>query len=178
MIFVPPAFVTERLTLRRPALSDAEAIFRNYAQDPEVTRYLLWRPHGGVAETESFLRESMERWEEGTEFAWVITPRESDEAIGMIAVRPDEFKAELGYVLARSHWGKGLMTEAGMAVMDWLKGEPGIYRVWATCNLENGASARVLEKLGMQREGLLRRWHIWPNLSAEPQDAWMYARVR
>lgn len=57
-------------------------------------------------------------------------------------------------------------------------GEPGIFRVWAICNHENRASARVMEKIGMQREGLLRRGVLHPNVSAEPRDCWLYSRVR
>lgn len=177
-MFARMTFTTERLTLRPPVHEDAEAIFRNYAQDPEVTRYLVWRPHPGVWETERFLKHCLAAWNSGEELTWVITLRGSDEAVGMIAARPEEFKAEIGYVLSRRYWGQGLMTEAARCVTDWLRSRPEIYRVWATCDIENVASARVLEKIGMQREGVLRRWMLRPNMSPEPRDTVVYAWVR
>jgi len=178
MLTPPETFTTERLVLRRVAPSDAPAVFRNYAQDPEVVRFLLWRPHTSLAETESFLRNAVDWWEAGKEFNWVISLRGTDEAIGMIGAAPKNFKVEVGYVLARDYWGRGIMTEAGRAVVDWLRSREEIWRIGATCHVENLASARVLEKLGMEREGVLRRWNVYPNLSPEPQDSFIYAWVR
>lgn len=74
--------------------------------------------------------------------------------------------------------GLGIMTEAGRAVVEWLRSNPEICRTWATCHVNNLASARILEKLGMEREGVLRRWNRYPNLSPEPQDSLVYAWVR
>jgi [ribosomal protein S5]-alanine N-acetyltransferase len=62
---------------------------------------------------------------------------------------------ELGYALARAYWGRGFATEAGTAVVAWALERPEIHRVWAVCDAENVASARMLEKLGMRREGPL-----------------------
>ena len=61
--------------------------------------------------------------------------------------------------------------------MKWLESESGIQRIWATCDVENLASARVLEKLGLVREGLLRRLTVRPNISELPRDAWMFSKV-
>lgn len=96
----------------------------------------------------------------------------------MLELRPSGHRAELGYVLARDCWGRGVMTEAAQAVVTWALAQPGIYRVWAVTDVDNHGSARVLEKIGMQREGLLRRWMMHPNLSPEPRDCWCFARVR
>lgn len=181
MISTQTLFHTDRLTLRAPRLSDAEAIFHNYARDPEVTRYLVWRPHRAVTETEAFLRLCLEGWERQTELTWVLTLRDLDDAIGMVAVRPSdpsEHAVNFGYVLARKYWGQGMMTEAAGRLMEWISSTPGIYRIWATCDVENVASARVLEKLSMQREGVLRRWEVRPNISPEPRDSLVYAWVR
>jgi RimJ/RimL family protein N-acetyltransferase len=70
------------------------------------------------------------------------------------------------------------MAEAVRAVIDTLFLQPGICRVWAFVDEENFASARVLEKAGMQREGLLHRWSLHPNISAVPRDCWCFAVVR
>jgi RimJ/RimL family protein N-acetyltransferase len=70
------------------------------------------------------------------------------------------------------------MTEAVRVVVDWLLSQPDIYRVFATCDVDNPASAKVMEKAGTKYEGLLRRYMIHPNISAEPRDCLMYARVK
>jgi len=169
---------TPRLRLRRPVMDDAAAIFTAYAQDPEVTRYLVWRPHETVETVREFLRRCAAAWEGGTAFAWAITGREDGRLLGMVEVRKDGHRAELGYVLARPHWGRGFATEAVRAVVEWALSDPNIHRVWAVCDVENLPSARVLEKVGMQREGLLRRWTVLPNRSETPRDCWCYARVK
>ncbi len=177
MLF-PESLATERLRLRRPTPADAEAIFAEYAHDPEVTRYLTWRPHTDSAQTASFLLKCDAGWESGSEFTWGLTLTESDRVVGMLATRPSEFKANLGYILARRLWGQGLMTEAGAAIVDLLFQQPEIYRVWAVTDVDNRASARVLSKLGMACEGTLRRWMSHPNVSAQPRDCLVFARVR
>lgn len=169
---------TARLELRPPTMDDAQAIFSGYAQDGEITRYLVWRPHGDLDETRRFLRTCVDGWASGKEFTWAITLKESTDLIGMVACRPRGHRADLGYVLARSYWGNGYMTEAVSAVVQWLLGGPEVYRVWAVCDTANLASARVLEKVGMTREGILKRWSVHPNVSSEPRDCFVYARVR
>ena len=171
----PETIETERLRLRLPALEDAEAIFAQYAQDAEVTKYLTWRPSVSVDETRRHLELALAAWKEGKAFHWAITPKKDDRVLGMVGLRVDGSKVELGYVLARAYWGRGYMTEAVRAVVNRALNEGGVYRVWAVCDIENFASARVLEKAGMAREGLLRRWSVHPNISEEPRDCWCYA---
>jgi RimJ/RimL family protein N-acetyltransferase len=78
-------------------------------------------------------------------------------------------------VIARSHQGKGYATEATRAVIAWAFRQPSLYRVNASTDIENIASQRVLEKAGMLREGLLRKYIVHPNISAVPRDSYMYA---
>jgi len=174
----PEEIRTERLLLRSPRPADAQAIFEEYARDPEVTRYLSWKPHASVEETATFLKEAIARWQTGTSFAWVLTGAGEDRPIGMISLRPQGHRAEVGYVLGRRYWNRGYMTEAVRAVVAWALAQPHVYRVWAVCDVENLASARVLEKAGMHREGMLRRWSVHPNVSPEPRDCLCYAIVR
>jgi hypothetical protein len=70
------------------------------------------------------------------------------------------------------------MTEALRSIVSWALGQPDVFRVWATCDVENMASTRVLERAGMTREGVLRRWIVHPNLSSTPRDAFCYAIVK
>jgi ribosomal-protein-alanine N-acetyltransferase len=170
---------TERVTLRPARRDDAQAIFDNYAADPEVTRYLQWRPQRDVDSVRAFLSQCEALGAAGTELSWVISETPLGEAVGMIALRlKSAIKAELGYVLARRFWGRGYMPEAARAVIALGLGALGRYRIHAYTDFENTQSMRVLEKAGMKREGLLRRYAMHPNLHSEPRDAVMFASCR
>jgi RimJ/RimL family protein N-acetyltransferase len=166
----PKLLKTERLRLRKAKLADAEAIFRQYAQDPEVTRYVSWRAHQSIDETHEYMRMCLLAWDTGKAFHWIIERREDKQVIGMNAE-----KWELGFVLARAHWGRGYMTEAVKGIIAWALKQKDIFRVWAVCDIDNKASARVMQKAGMKCEGVLTRWSVHPNLSAEPRDSYCYA---
>ena len=178
MIHATESFTTEQLVLRRAQLTDAAAIFSEYAQDVEVTKYLIWRPHQQITETIEFLTGCLARWESGEEWSWVITPKGNDRAIGMVSCRMRGHAVDLGYVLARPYWNRGYVTESVRAVAAWALSLESIFRVWAVCDTENPRSARVLEKAGMTREGVLRRWILHPNVSPEPRDCFVYSSVR
>jgi ribosomal-protein-alanine N-acetyltransferase len=176
---IPPKTITTgRLLLRAPRLADAPAIFETYARDPQVTRYLVWEPHANVHETEQFLSYCELLWATGKDFPYAITLNDADQLIGMFGLHLMDMKCEVGYALARPYWGQGYMTEALRTVIDWAFTEPEFYRVQAFCDVDNLASARVMEKAGMRREGLLRRYVVHPNISAEPRDVYMYAVVK
>jgi [ribosomal protein S5]-alanine N-acetyltransferase len=174
----PELIDTERLVLRPPARGDADAVFDGYARDREVVRYLTWRPHRTIADTHEFLDRLRGGWVAGTDLTWALTLRGDDRLIGMIGLRPRGFKSDIGYVLAAPYWGRGLMAEAGRAIVDLAFADPAVHRVWAVCDVDNRASARVLEKVGMTLEGVLRRWIVHPNLGDEPRDSLCYSRIR
>ncbi len=174
----PEIFETHRLSLRPPQMKDAEAVFQNYARDKLVTRYLHWNPHETIEQTKTFLKRCVHVWQAGTAFPWVMTLKDTSEVIGMIELRIEEHRADLGYVLAREYWEQGLATEAAKLVIDWAIAQPGIFRVWAVCDVDNHGSARVLEKAGMEREGILRRWLYHPNVDKEPRDCYSYSIVK
>ena len=171
----PEILETKRLRLQKPVLQDANEIFRQYAQDSEVTKYLTWQPNRNIRETRNFLRACLKAWREGKAFNWVIVRKEDNQLLGMITARVDDYKWELGYVLARSYWGRGYMTEAVKKIVDWALRQDEIYRVWSVCDVENLTSARVMEKAGMRKEGVLRCWSMHPNISDEPRDSFCYA---
>jgi [ribosomal protein S5]-alanine N-acetyltransferase len=172
-----PIIETKRLILRAPRMEDSEDIFAAYAQDTEVTRYLVWAPHNSVNETREFLQRVLESKEMAGDYNWAITLKGDDKLRGMIGLRVRNFKADAGYVLARELWGKGYMTEALRAVVDFAFTLPGMYRVWALCDVENIGSARVMEKAGMEFEGILRRYTIHQNAGSEPRDVKCYAKT-
>lgn len=171
----PETFETARLRLRPPRLDDATILFDSYARDPVVTRYLMWLPHQSVQVTEKFVSHCMEAWADGTSFPYVITRKAGGQLLGMIELRPHEHRANIGYVLAKEHWRQGIMTEAARSVVSYALAQPAIFRVQAFCDVENIASARTLERIGMSREGTLRRYIIHPAVSNEPRDCYLYA---
>jgi RimJ/RimL family protein N-acetyltransferase len=139
---------------------------------------MTWVPHQVTKTVADFLQALLQRQRDGAEYAWVIEEQTRARPIGMISACIREHKAEIGYVLARRCWGLGYMTQAVSVVTDWLLAQPEIYRVSAVCDTENPGSARVLEKSGFEREGMLRRWIIHPNCPGGPRDCYMYGKAR
>jgi RimJ/RimL family protein N-acetyltransferase len=174
---VPEVMDLRRLRLRRPVLSDASALFE-CGNDIEVARYASWPLGTSLSEVAERIAQRAEGWASGAELYWVITLAEEDRPIGAISCRVEQHAAEFGFFIHRAHWRNGYATEAARAIVDWAMSVPTIWRVWATCDVENTGSARVLEKAGLAREGTLRRWIVRPNLSSEPRDAHIYSRVR
>ncbi|MGI8515371.1 MAG: GNAT family N-acetyltransferase [Acidimicrobiia bacterium] len=167
---------TERLALRPATVADAAAVFA-YASDPAVSRYLPWAPHVTISDTKKFLSRCEQQWEDRQSFPWVIVLRETGTVEGMIEANITGHRASIGYVLARPMWGLGIATEAAEAVVSALFEHSDVWRVWATCDIDNPASARVLEKAGLTLEGTLHRWDCH-NISPEPRDAFVYAAWR
>lgn len=177
----PPAtFATSRLVARIPRVDDAQAVFDSYASDPDVTRYLAWRAYDRVEPLAAFLREMIAHWEKGDgHLAWLLCLKGTDKPIGTIGVMMEGGgKAMFGYVLAKKCWGHGFAAEALTYLVDWALAQPTLHRAWAFCDVENPASVRVMEKAGMVREGVLRRWHVCPTLGPEPRDCVVCAKVR
>jgi RimJ/RimL family protein N-acetyltransferase len=173
----PETMQLPRVFLRRPQLADAPALFE-CGSDPEVARYMDWPRATAIGPGIERLRGAEERWAAGS-YYWVIAlPAEDHAVIGAISCSVEDHAAEFGFFLHPRHWGRGYASEAARAVVEWALSLPAIRRVWATCDAENLASVRVLEKAGLTREGLLRRAIVRPNLSPEPRDAFLYARVR
>ncbi len=161
--------------LRPPVPDDADAIYRGYATDPEVTRWVIWTPHASIDETHAFLATFIATCRQEQSYPWVITLAQDGTLIGAMHLRLHPPRAELGFNIARSYWNRGLGTEAAEAVLAFGIALPGIERVQAVCHVANQASARVLEKAGMECEGTLRRYMVFPNLGPHAQDVHLYA---
>ena len=171
-------FETHRLLIRPPLLEDAKDIFNNYAQDVEVTKYLTWKPHKEFQDTVKWIKKCILDSKTEKSLFFVLSLKEENQTIGMIDFRLDDFKASFGYVLAKKYWNKGFMTEAMKPVLEYVLNKPTIFRIWATHDLENEASGKVMLKLGMTFEGILRRSVMHPNISNEPRDGKYYSLVK
>lgn len=179
MLRPPATFVTARLMGRTPRAGDAPAVFASYANDFEVTRYLSWAAYSRVEPLKLFLSEANSHWKKNeSPFAWLLSLKGSDRPIGSIGITLDRGKAMFGYVLAKKFWGHGFAAEALTFLVEWSLAQPEISRAWAFCDLENPSSVRVMEKAGMVREGILRRWHVCPTLGPELRDCFVCAKVK
>ncbi len=151
--------VTERLVLREFVADDWPAVLA-YQRDPRFLLYYTWTDRT-EAEVRDFVQMQVGHQAERPrrKFQLAITLPESDGLIGNCGIRrkPDnEWEADIGYELAPQHWGHGYATEAATAIVAFGFRELGLHRVSAWCIADNVASARVLEKVGLRREGRLR----------------------
>jgi RimJ/RimL family protein N-acetyltransferase len=178
VIEVPDEIRTARMLLRKPSVGDAPLMFSAYAQDPAVTRYLTWRPHAEITETRAVIDRFRVAWEKQEEFCWLLFANDTGEIIGSIAARREDSGFNLGFLLARSHWGHGYIPEAIIAVVDWAFTQPWVSRLWAACDVENYSSARALEKAGFSREAVLPQFSVHPNISSTFRDCYAYALGR
>jgi RimJ/RimL family protein N-acetyltransferase len=148
-----PVLATERLRLRPMTVDDAEALFPTLS-DTELMTWWSSAPHTSIEETRAYLAPRLDRddWR-----CWAITLADDDAAVGWVAAgeKRQGGVTELGYILARAHWGGGIAREAVSAVIDRLFAE-GQCRVFADTDPENAASIALLERLGFRREGVLR----------------------
>ena len=175
---LPDKFETARILLQPVRAGDDDAIFNTYAQDEAVVRYLIWRPHRNVSETRAYIERCIATPPE-VERTYMVVGREDNHIRGAFALRQRApHRLDCGYVLASQWQRQGLMTEILTEVVRWALQQPSLFRIGAVCDVENIGSARVLEKCGFIREGLLRRWLVHPNISHEPRDCYSYARVR
>jgi [ribosomal protein S5]-alanine N-acetyltransferase len=163
-----------RVRLRRPLPSDAEALF-SCTSDPEVARYMDWRLQTNFSEVVERLRGADARWESGAEYQWVIEESAGHEVIGTVACRIRGHSADFGYFLRRSAWGQGYAYESAGLLIDWLKQQPGVLRVWASVDVENRRSISLLLRLGLEEEGVLRMATIRPNIGGPPRDTMILA---
>ena len=150
---------TDRLTLRPFKAADAEDMFRNWASDPEVTRFLTWPVHSSIDVTRMLLEDWEGRYKNGDYFNWAIEWKESGRVIGGISVVnliEAVGSAEIGYCLSRAFWGRGIMPEALLAVEGYLFDKAEMNRVCACHDVRNPHSGRVMEKAGLKYEGILR----------------------
>ena len=177
MVDYPPDHIAgPRLLLRPPVLDDAGALFQRVARDPEVTKYLLWPPHPDVTATRRVITEKLNVSDDDR--TWAIELRHSGDVIGLTSCRrPVPHSVEIGYCLGRRWWGKGLMSEVLDMLLTALEADRGVYRVWATCSVDNERSARLLERAGFVLEGRLASHAVYPTIGPEPQDSLLYAKV-
>jgi len=168
-------FQTRRLILRDFEEADWKAV-HSYASDPEVVRYVDWGPNT-VEETRNFVRRAIAAQKEQPRrnYHFAIVLKAENRLIGACGIfvsNPNNREGWIGFVLNRHFWGQGYATEAAKALLEFGFEKLHLHRIFATCDPENVASAHVLEKIGMLREGHLRE-HKW--VKGKWRDSLLYA---
>lgn len=151
---------TKRLILRRFTVRDADAMYTNWASDPEVTRYLTWPAHAGVETSRAVLADWTAAYAQESCYQWAIVLKDrADEPVGSIGavdVSDDIAAVQIGYCLGRRWWHQGIMSEALGAVMDFFFNAVGCNRVACRHDPRNPHSGMVMQKCGMKYEGTQR----------------------
>jgi len=152
---------TDRLLLRRVRMDDAQAMLNNWANDPEVTKFLTWPPHENIAITRMVIESWIRQYEDQDFYQWMITVKQESDApvgsISVVALNDAIASAEIGYCIGRSWWHKGIMSEALGAVIRYLFYEVGMERIEAKHDVDNPHSGAVMRKCAMRYEGTSRK---------------------
>lgn len=151
---------TDRLILRRYVIEDAEAMYKNWASDSEVTKFLTWQPHSSVDVSRSIIEDWLKEYSDEKYYQWAIVLKANgNEPIGDISVvqmNEDISMVHIGYCLGRAWWRRGIMSEALKAVMDFMFDTVEVNRVESRHDPMNPNSGKVMQKCGMKYEGTLR----------------------
>ena len=150
---------TERLILRRIELTDVEDMFNDWCNDPEVTRYLPWDPHGKIEVTKELLNMWVDEYNKPYTYRWIVILKENNKPVGTVDVVNKDISNmvfELGHCYSKSVWGKGIATEAFSIVIKFLFEQVGVEVIFAKHDEDNLASGRVMQKANMKYDGILR----------------------
>ena len=149
---------TSRLLLRRFTVGDADAMYRNWASDPEVTKYLLWPTHSGPEVSRAVLESWVGEYEKENYYQWAI--EFEGQPIGSISVVSGNDRIEMvhiGYCIGRAWWHWGITTEALGALIRFFFEEVGVNRIETRHDPNNPHSGAVMRKCGMNYEGTMRQ---------------------
>lgn len=149
---------TERLILRPFKESDVEDVYNNWASNDNVTKYLTWPTHDSKEITKSIIDLWVSKNGELKNYQWCIEWKENHQAIGSLSVvhiheNIDAF--EIGYCISEDYWNKGITSEAFKKVIKFLFEEVGCNRIFATHDIYNPNSGKVMKKAGLKYEGTL-----------------------
>ncbi|UOR13266.1 GNAT family N-acetyltransferase [Halobacillus amylolyticus] len=154
-----PKLVTNQLILRKIDKNDIEDIF-HYGSNPCVSQKVGWDTHQSIEDTKEFVEFILDGYREHKKALWGMELKSTGKLVGTIDFVTLNLKhgnAEIGYVLSKDHWGHGLTTEATKKIIDFGFRDLQLERIQARCFIENIASQRVMEKVGMSFEGIVRK---------------------
>ncbi|MDQ0269323.1 GNAT family N-acetyltransferase [Cytobacillus purgationiresistens] len=154
-----PELKTERLTLRNATINDSNDLFELYSSKA-VVEYMPFTPFTSVEQAVNEMNWYQQIFDEQTGLRWMIQDRESKKVIGTCGYLNYERtnnRLEIGYDLSPEYWGRGLMPEAVKSIIQFGFSTMNLNKIEAKIEPANTASLRLMEKLGFQKEGLLRQ---------------------
>ncbi|MCT2536044.1 GNAT family N-acetyltransferase [Aquibacillus koreensis] len=172
-----PTLETERLILRKVTLQDVEDMYQ-YGSNPEVSKYVTWDTHQSLSDSKGFIEFIINQYEDMKIAPWGIEYKANSKFIGTVDFvwwEPKQQTAEIGYVIAKECWGKGLTTEAAKALIKFGFQKMDLVRIQARCSSENIGSQRVMEKAGMTYEGTMRKAML---IKGEHRNLKLYSILR
>ena len=151
---------TKRILLRRFSEDDAEAMFQNWASDPDVTQFLTWPPHTSIKVSQEILEDWVAAYEKDNYYHWAIVLKErgNDPIGGICAINQKDNLSiiHIGDCLGKAWWHQGIMSETLQAVIDYFFDRVGANRIECRHDPRNSNSGMVMKKCGMQYEGTMR----------------------
>lgn len=172
-----PVIETPHFRLRKMEPSDLEDVFAVFS-DPETLRYWSHVAMQEMDEAAAYIRKIDEGWKTRTLLQWAVTRIGEDRLLGTCTYHAwshSNRRAEIGYILARKHWGQGIMREVLPAFLRFGFLTMGLNRIEADVDPRNHASLRALERLGFQKDGYLRERY---QVGGETQDAVLLGLLR
>lgn len=151
---------TERLILRRFSLDDVNSLYKNWANDPDVVKFMRMSPHRNIDDTREFVESIITKYDSLDTYRWAIVLKEINEPIGFIGlttINEYDQTADFGYSIGKPYWNNGYATEALSAVLRFGLQTAGYNRLEAYHSINNMPSGKVMKKSGMTYEGRARQ---------------------
>lgn len=142
-----------RIILRPFVLDDALLMYKNWAKDPDVTRYMTWFPHKDITETKSVISQWADQYAKANFYQWAIVLKETNKPIGSIGIvelDEDSQSGEIGYCIGKQYWHQGYTSEALRTVLDFLINFVKFRTLTARHDIRNPNSGGVMRKCGMK----------------------------
>lgn len=152
---------SKRVILRRFTMDDAQAMFDNWASDPDVTKYLTWPTHSNVEVTRWVLKDWTSQYDNDNFYQWAIVIKENGNvpigSIGIVKFDDDIQMVHVGYCIGKAWWNQGITSEALGLLIDFFFKEVGVNRIESRYDPRNDNSGKVMKRCGMQFEGTMRQ---------------------
>lgn len=172
-----PVFETQRVYLRKLSLDDADDYF-SFVSNPLVAVHTIWDYHKTILDSINFLKTIQNKYEAQQAFHWGVVVKSTNKLIGrtgFISFDNEHRKSEIGFALSYEYWGQGIITEASRPIIQYGFEELELNRIEGRCNSDNIGSERVMQKLGMTFEGVLREQL---NIKGKFKDQKIYSILR
>ncbi|MFZ9982580.1 MAG: GNAT family N-acetyltransferase [Cyclobacteriaceae bacterium] len=175
MPVLPEKTELERVTLFKSRVTDAEEIFYAYASKPEATKYLSWKTHGSIDDTRTYLSIVEKTWKQGLQASFAVRLKKSHRLIGACGCTFSDGIFQVGYVFSPLFWGMGFATESCKGLIAEILKVKHVNRICSFVDVDNHASARVLEKSGFKQERVEPEYFIACNQGGIRKDARIFS---